>query len=209
LRLDWSTARLRIPIGRPSPGSCLVYPSAPIAAGIVEAPVRLDAGAALNISGPKGTRQLPRRTAGVYSESFGSASTQLQYLEPGAYTIENGSGGADVGGFRAAFSISPALSTTVQQSGAETTVTWRGGDPAGLVTISGFGPESFPWSPASFTCTERVNAGRFTVPAYVLTSFPAGTMFSVTAGRTGYLPHNRFRAPGLDVGYISFSSSEY
>jgi uncharacterized protein (TIGR03437 family) len=205
-RASWDLLQPRLSVGRPSPGSCVVSPAAPSQGILQGRPTPLEAGPAVNIAGPKGTRQLPRRAPGVYNESFATAATQLQYLEPGSYTFENGSGGAEVGAFRTTISIPAALSTTVQQSPAETTVTWRGGDPTGVVGISGYAPGSFPWAPASFICTERVAAGRFTVPAYVLGSLQPGLTFTIGVTE---VPQNRFRAPGLDLGLVSFSYSEY
>ncbi|HET8548136.1 MAG TPA: hypothetical protein VFL57_09040 [Bryobacteraceae bacterium] len=204
---DWNILNARLGIGRPPPGSCLVSLRPQNPAGFGRRPTGLDAGAALNLSGPKGSRQIPRRAPGTYSESFSSGAAQLQYLEPGNYIVDNGSGGADVGQFRATFTIPPELTTTIQRAAIGITVSWRGGDPAGLLTISGSGQDSFGPSPF-FTCTERVAAGRFTVPDYVLASVPANLSINVAAV-PGSSPQARFRAPGVDVGYILFSSIEY
>ena len=59
-------------------------------------------------------------------------------------------------------------------------------------------------SGASFTCSERVSAGRFTVPRIVLSSLPAdedGTL-DVTAAT-----NVRFAATGLDAAYINASTA--
>ena len=193
-------------LGRPSPGSCLVFPPGP-AVGVNTVPnepqpVPLEAGPALNVSGPKGARQLPRRGPGTYGEQFSSAATQLQYLEPGAYTVDNGPGGADVGAFRATLNVQPRLTFTTQTSAAGLTVTWRGGDPAGFVTITGSSARSVTGQEANFSCTERVSAGQFTVPLYVRADPANGARF------VEYTPQIRFRVPGLDAAFFTFFSSE-
>ena len=80
-------------------------------------PDRLNAGPALFLNGPKGAKQLPwRRASGLYDKQplavwapglpvVPPSFKQDQYLEPGAYTVDNGSGGEGVGPFRAAFNI--------------------------------------------------------------------------------------------------------
>jgi hypothetical protein len=207
-RFNWDLVRARLAIGQAPPGSCMFFPPSQIIPGIA-APTPLEAGTALNLSGPKGVQQLSRRVAGVYNHEFAAGAAQLQYLQSGTYTVDNGSGGADVGAFRAAFTIPPELKTTVQQSATGTTVSWTGGDPSGLITISGF--SQTPIAPAGprFSCTERVSAGRFAVPSYVLSSFPADAAITINAQATAFSPQTQFRAPGLDAGYIFFVTGEY
>jgi len=189
-------------MGRPSPGSCLVFPPGQIVGVIEPRPAPLEAGTALNLSGPKGAKQLPRRGPGAYHEQFSAAATQLQYLEPGAYTVDNGPGGADVGAFRATFNVPPRLIFTTQASAAGLAVTWRGGDPAGFVNITGSSARSVTGQEATFSCTERVSAGQFTVPLYVRADPGNG------ARGVEYFPQIRFRVPGLDAAFFTFFSSE-
>jgi uncharacterized protein (TIGR03437 family) len=207
--IDGSILRNRIAIGQPSAGACIVYSPTEFIPATFPESTPLEAGPSIMVSGPKGTKQLPRHSEGNYGALFSSATAQPQYFEPGVYAIDNGTGGADVGPFRIMLTLPQPFSTTVQQSVSGTSVTWRGGDPAGLVTITGFGRPSFQSSAASFICTERAVAGHFTVPAYVLQSFPADTVLTVTANAATYLSERRFRAPGLDIAYVIFDWPEY
>jgi len=88
------------------------------------------------------------------------------------------------------------------------TVTWRGGAPGGFVlsqggAVAGTGGEIF----TSFGCTEKAEAGRFTVPRDVLAPMAASTVFpgNVPSG-TLLVAHftlpARFTATGLDQGSI-------
>ncbi len=200
--MTWLTNR--ITMGLPSPGSCMVNPvksAAPF--GLAFEPVGLDAGRVLNVTGPKGSRQILQRWPGMYNEAFANG-TLVQFLEPGKYTVES-SGGPDVGPFSATITFPAELTSTVQQSAAGTTVNWRGGDPTGYVVIQGSA-----LSPAgvgtSFSCVERTSTGQFTVPPYVLTSLSASPNDITALTAAGSAPQNRFKAQGLDLGYFSFCS---
>ena len=52
----------------------------------------------------------------------------------------------------------------------------------------------------------RASAGQFTVPPYVLSSLPASPSDITALTAAGSAPQNRFKAPGLDLGYFSFCS---
>src|SRR5262249_6799647 len=113
----------------------------------------LDAGSAINITGPAGVKQLPRLNGRgltdeykVQGSSIGGGLPPLipaapQYLTPGNYTVDNGEGGADVKAFRAALTI-PAnpVSWTGQDAitnidrTQDLAVTWSG---SGRVVILG------------------------------------------------------------------------
>ena len=202
--LDWLANQ--VSLGLPSPGSCMVNPVKPSLAVPFGSPqpVGLDAGRVLTVTGPKGSRQILQRFPGMYSETFANG-TLVQFLDPGAYTLDSAPGGADVGAFHATMNFPAELTSTVQQAVAATTVSWHGGDPTGYVVIQGSAP-----SPAgartSFSCVERTGAGQFTVPPYVLASLPAGPSDIGASIAAGSSPQNRFKAPGLDLGYFSFCS---
>ena len=195
--------------GLPSPGSCLVFSGAgEILAGLFLPPVALDAGPVLNLSGPNGTRQLVMRSPGEYSEQFSTGVSQVQYLQPGNYVLDNGSGGADVGSFRAALTIGKAFTSVVQRSAAGVKVVFGGGNPSDFVIIQGSGLPAANGASAGFVCTERVAAGQFTIPAELLLSLPADTAdhsgLVVSASSSAV---TIFRAPGLDIGQFSYASS--
>jgi uncharacterized protein (TIGR03437 family) len=203
---DLTWLAYQVSLGLPSPGSCMVNPVKPSLAVPFGSPppVGLDAGRVLNVTGPKGSRQMLQRFQGLYSETFANG-TLVQFLEPGTYTVDSAPGGADVGPFRATISFPAELTSTVQQSAAATTVNWRGGDPGGYVVIQG-SAQSPAGARTSFSCVERTSAGQFTLPPYVLSSLPAspGDISGLVAA--GSSPQNRFKAPGLDLGYFSFCS---
>lgn len=182
-------------------------------------PVGLDAGAALNLSGPRGNKQLTRQAPGYYSATLGGGipgmpGAQPDYLEPGTYTVDNGSGGADVGAFRATLNItSPvvwdraAVPDAISRS-QDLTLRWSGGTANEWVLMMGTSARTNPDIGAAFVCTERASAGSFTVPSLVLSALPAsgteGGMLMV--GSSPLMERNKFKAPGLDIGYFSYSS---
>jgi hypothetical protein len=167
-----------------------------------------------------------------------SASTSSSYLTSGTYTLDNGSGGRDVEGFRATIGFSPTLTWTNRPSGfaqisrqSPLAVTWAGGDPQReLVMINGtLSMQSL--SNASrgltatgfFTCVERVDAGQFNVPSFVLYGLPIDTGIPFLAGETtnagvvyaslsvssiSRLDQNMFLAPGLDAGYLVWMDAD-
>jgi hypothetical protein len=136
------------------------------------------------------------------------------YLEPGTYTINNGSGatGANsVGPFTVNLTLPQLLNWTnmdqIEQVNRanELPITWSGGDPSSYVFIVGVGATAN--GGAAFTCIERASAGRFSVPTYVLSAIP------VTTGESlGFLSVNSvsqpvtFTATGLDLGTVLASA---
>jgi hypothetical protein len=120
-------------------GTCIVYnslnpnPNLPISS-----PADLNAGSSFSVKGPNGS--LP--VTGNPGKFRATLSTAGTFLVPGAYTVA-GTGGADVGPFRATITIpaSPALvsplnstNLTVTRSSGMT-VTCKGGDPNGNLQI--------------------------------------------------------------------------
>jgi hypothetical protein len=129
----------------------------------------------------------------------------VQFLVPGTYTVDSAPGGADIGPFHATLNFPAELTSTVQQSAAGTTVNWRGGDPEGYVVIQGTAQSPAGVS-TSFSCVERTGAGQFTLPPYVLASLPGNPTDITALTAAGSSPQNRFKAPGLDLGYFSYCS---
>lgn len=193
----------RVPLGLPALGSCLVSGSPRGAFGIaVPAPVALDAGPELHLSGPKGVQQVPLQSSGRYFQTFSSGAKQAQYLVPGSYTVDNGNGGLDVGPFRASLTI-PAPFTPVVRS-LDRQVTWSGGDAGGYVLVQGSVTLATGTNRVGFVCTERVSAGRFTVPPEVLLSLPLAAADSSGLALSATSPVQvTFRASGLDLGQFS------
>jgi uncharacterized protein (TIGR03437 family) len=197
----------------------------------------LDGGAALNVTGPKGSGQLGKTSHGYYDaqRALGAAApTSLgftlrpPFLEPGTITVDNNSGGADVGRFKAMLTIpaSPAplawtnldaISASAIDRSADLTFTRNGGDPnseyavlAGAVMLPDLLTQPMQVA-AGFLCTEKISAGRFTVPAAVLSALPASTVNDPNSGMllVGRVPlltdSLKFTAPGLDIGYLTYA----
>lgn len=188
--------------------------------------VGLDAGSAINVSGPAGSRTLTTSQTigkGFYQNSKLGDGTPGNYLDPDDYTI-TGSGGADVGGFTAKVRIPAALVWTNQSSvgpvnrAAGQLITWSGGDPGSYVSIDGSSfnlVNNTQAVGAAFHCQARVSDASFTIPAIVLLSLPAGAGTSISGitiptgslGVGAATTTATFKASGLDLGVVSSSSS--
>jgi hypothetical protein len=91
-------------------------------------------------------------------------------------------------------------------------ITWTGGDPQGIVSISGSSniATSTEITTAQFNCSAPVAAQQFTIPASVLLALPPlpistnGGFSPIlqVSGQNNFL----FSAPGLDGGLIDASS---
>ncbi len=188
----------------------------------------LDAGAALNFTGPRGVKQITRHgESGRFEYHFdddllgggipGLEPVQPDYLVPGSYTLDNGSGGAEVGAFRATLTIpgDPPVWTNQDaisniSRSQDLTVTWSRGAAGGFVGIIGSAADPRTGAGAAFTCTARADAGSFTVPAWVLSALPASgpSQEGVPVGflsLAATLPQpSRFQATGIDVGFFNW-----
>ena len=135
------------------------------------------------------------------------------FLNPGTYTIDNGSGGAHVGAFRTSLTLPSNLVwsnedsiTTVSRS-QDLTVTWTGVDSnRERVDISGSSANTNAGVNAAFQCTAEANLGTFTVPSWVLSALPAsgpsdqGPVGFLAVGKANLRGTGTFRAPGVDSG---------
>ena len=190
-------------------------------------PRGLDAGALINVNGPKGARTLKPipNLIGTYTETLASGGFAIPgapttgdpdgYLVAGNYTFNNGGGGAQVGAFNASFTMPPVLNWTnkaamnaVNRANGQV-VNWTGGDPNGLVQIYGYSLSELSERAVTgfFFCLERASAGTFTVPSPVLLALPpspAGSSLTpVGVFGVGAVSNPReFTAPGIDTGVI-------
>jgi uncharacterized protein (TIGR03437 family) len=216
-------------LGFVSYGSCIVVPNA----GNERVPVdpvqgqRLDAGAALTLTGPGGTRMIPKQRSGAYAADLGSSTSgmvspglplpggnQAAFLEPGTYTV-TGPGGADVGPFTARIAIPQPLNWTNRDAissvprSRELTLSWTGAGQNDFVFVAGNSTRNSVG--ATFFCTAPASAGSVTVPPEVLSALPPSEV--VEGADTGFLSIgsapvadvNRFSASGLDLGFITFA----
>ena len=193
---------------------------------------RLDAGAGITLTGPIGVKQFVK-TGGLSYDAGGDGllgggipgvpglpAPAPDYLQPGNYTLTNGSGGPAVGGFSTSLTIpgNPPVWTnqdalTNIPRSQDMTVTWSGGVAGSYIWILGSSADPASKAGAQFICTERAEVGTFTVPAWVLSAMPASGA-DPTAGGTadGFLTlHStlaqpvRFQTTGIDVGFFNWS----
>jgi len=143
-------------------------------------------------------------------------------ITPGDYTVDNGTGSQAVGPFKATITLPPMLRWTNQASLAsldrtqDLTVTWNGGIPdkefALIVGLSTNGQVT-----SGFLCAEKVSAGQFTVPAWVLSNLPASATFTnqgqtapsglLGLGSAPFTSVGRFTGTGLDFGVITYEQA--
>jgi len=211
-----------------SVGSCIVTTSRTVQGQTFTGPVytALNAGDALSVKGPAGTKQMPKLqdVPGSYSGDFGTSmvlpnipglppgvpipglpASSPPFLEAGNYSVDNGAGGADVGAFTATLAIpTPMTWTNQDQVTAVTrsqgvTVRWTGGASTAQVVIIGTSSNRVGTATVSgaFVCTAPVSAGEFTVPSIVTLSLPpSSTQTSASPG-----------APSTPFGTLGVQSS--
>src|SRR5439155_8389667 len=210
---------IRQSISTPPLGTCTVSPGTPTRPDIFDLkddpihPLFLNVGQALNLSGPKGTAQLP---APSYHFQGNNAIT------PGDYTVDNGTGTPAFGSFKATLTLPPMLTWTNKDALAsadrtqDLTVTWSGGVPDKEYALI-VGLSANRQAAAGFLCAEKVSAGKFTVPAWVLSSIPKSDVFTqgdqivpggiLAVGTAPLTSTGRFTAPGLDFGVFTYEQA--
>lgn len=197
-------------------GACTLFTINGTSGGPVD-PVQprvLDAGNAINVTGPNGNKQITKGDGGLYSASLGS-STGIggglpglpgglpggipglpgggsgSYLTAGSYSTNNGTGGVDVGGFTSNltipgnFSWTNEASTTSVNRASDLTVTWTGAGANDYVFINGISFDQTARVGAAFFCLERGSASRLVVPSAILLGMPASSVVQGTP--TGFL----------------------
>jgi uncharacterized protein (TIGR03437 family) len=196
----------------PNGGAVVNGMEAPI---VPQVAVSLDAGAAITVKGPSGTRTIMRRMAGMlvdYASATLGDTTPGNFLDPGHYTI-TGPGGKDVGAFTASVDVPstpfvwtniPAVTTPIDRS-KDLTVTWTGGIPGTQVTI--LGSSFVNGVTAAFLCAAPVSAGQFTIPSYVLLNLsPTGSSIVPGSLNVQNRTVSTFAAPGLDIPSIAYGA---
>lgn len=220
-----------IQIPAPAVGASTLPGALPLAGDVNRAGLfDLDAGETLTLTGPTGTRQLPRNTVmsfpGLYIDYIGGVVPSLKYgqqgefLNQGRYTISSpgGTGTAGVGPFRFDYDFPAPVDWTNVNAVANVTrangqtVRWTGGPANGSIVIQGFSVDAVGNS-AAFKCVEPVTSKEFTIPAAVLQSLPARDhlpglpypylMVGATAKPVA------FPSPGLDYGNIVAETYTY
>jgi len=175
-------------------------------------PQLLNVGQALNFSGPAGRAQLP---APDYS-------FEPDGIKSGDYTVDNGTGTQAVGAFKAVLNVPPMVNWANKDALAspdrtqDLTVTWSGGNPdKEFALIAGVSVNQN--YTGGFLCAEKVSAGQFTVPAWVLSTMPKSDLFAdgdqtipggiLGVGTASLTDVGRFSGPGLDFGVFTYEQS--
>ena len=160
----------------------------------------LDAGT-INLTGPAGTYGLTKEVLGSYGAQLPAGAITSS---GGAFTFNNGSGGADVGSFSTTINLpNPLLTWTNQSAGAMVNraqgvqITWSGGASGSHVIIMGSSTNDVAGVNGSFTCITNQSAFSFTVPGYITGSLPLGTGNLTVEDAASY---GTFKATGLDYG---------
>jgi hypothetical protein len=172
-----------------------------------------DAGPSLTLT-LAGAASNPQATLALSGMSYTTPTTP-PFLNAGAWTL-SAPGGGDVRAFNANFTIPPIPQWTnsslfdnqnvTRANGL--TVTWTGGGPNDVMTISGNSSAAFLFGGIiqQFTCSAAASSGTFTVPASILTTFPVATGGSLSLSTT---TTTKFTAPltaggNLDGGAIQW-----
>jgi hypothetical protein len=209
-----AAAQFAATVGYSSVGSCIVISSAYSFLGNPLPGDLLDAGAALNLTGPNGKVILYADTDDYASNGFYAGQIGVPAAGD-TFSFDNGAGGADVKGFMASVTLAAPLvwanedAITGVNRANGVTVRWTGGAAGSFVRISGTSVASTgPLSTvaASFTCAVPASTSQFRVPPGILLSLPPtgtalGSFGSLSVGNVVSGPG--FTAPGLDAGLIT------
>lgn len=191
-----------------SPGGCLVRYLTPATIGSITG---LDPGR-ITLTGANGLNVTLGPQLGIKGAFYSLLSAAAFPQSGGTYTF-NGSGGADVGSFTSTLTFTNPLLTWTNESVAATidrsqdlTLTWTGGNPGSYVYLGGVSTAIGAGNTAlGYTCLTTADAGKFTVPSYILSALPAGS------GGTNIQDQiqSPLSASGLDIaiaiGDVSFS----
>jgi uncharacterized protein (TIGR03437 family) len=215
-------------------GSCNMYPFSDNSDDLIPDPIQplaLNAGDVINIAGPRGTKTMVAGQAGTYNAQLGGdgvlgfagedGSSGPVFLDPGLYTVDNGSGSSQVGSFRGFINVAKPVTwvnaeqfTDIDRS-KPLTIKWTGGNPASeFIVVAGISFNSVANAGRVFVCTEKADAGTFTVPSHVLASLPAaaasdGLSGLLWIGNVSFLQQNKFTASGLSAGYFYYSLFQF
>jgi uncharacterized protein (TIGR03437 family) len=180
-------------------GSCFVSEVVSSSGGGTVSSTGLDAGS-ISLTGPEGNYTLSKLLTGFYDVSLPSNAIPSS---GGAFTF-SGSGGTDVGSFKATVNLPNPILDWTNQSAAATInrtqgvqVTWTGGGSGTYVIITGQSLNSATGANGSFTCLANQSALSFTVPNYVTLTLPAGNGSLDVENTASY---STFSASGLDYG---------
>ena len=212
----------------PPPGTCTAF-AMPLSSAELDVtpfpvPVNLlDAGGALALGGPGGTREVPRTPFGHYEAQVGGGlslpgfpPSQPPYLNAGNYRV-TGPGGRDIGTFTAELTIPSLLEWTNRDQISSVDraqalrLTWTGDASGEVVMVFGFSIDAAQSVSGAFVCQAGGERGSFNVPAWVLSTLPVSASISgvpvgaLMIARSSLASPARFTARGLDLGVFSYN----
>ena len=177
----------------------------------------------INVNGSNGAKQLTESTfaTGSFYTTLGGGvplpgqTAQPLYLSPGTYTVNNGSGGKDVGAFNVNITVPPVFTwtnystiTSVPRS-QPLTVNWTGGDPNSDVYLFG-GSGVSATAVVYFECRAHGSDQTLTVPVSILQALPStATISGIALGslqmETGNAAPLASNPTGLDLFDVGFT----
>jgi uncharacterized protein (TIGR03437 family) len=174
-------------------GSCLSYevlgstlnPIDPVAAQF------LNSGNQLKLTSNGGSKTISELETGLYAATL--ATEPDQYIEPGPFSVSNGTGGPGVGAFTWSLTLPDAVvPTNIPASislSRDLTLTWTGGSGFSAVSIflfSGVPVAGLGTAYVEIQCAADAASGSFTIPSAVLNLLsPSG--------------FGAFEKPGVDI----------
>ncbi len=179
-----------------SPGGCL------LTQGLTPVPFPnikgLDTGA-ITFTGPS-EPAVTLKSQGIKGAFYAILLADAIPSSGGTFTFQ-GAGGMDVGPFTSTLTLtSPLLTWTNQEVAAAIdrtkglVVTWTGGNPGTYVFITGTSTSPGLQLIGGFTCLAPIDAGKFTVPSYILSGLSAGRGGSALQNNV----HSSLSASGID-----------
>jgi uncharacterized protein (TIGR03437 family) len=198
----------------PSMGSCLAYEiggSSLVLKDPIQ-PAYLDAGPDLIIAGPGGNKTVAETATGYFLSTL--ATAPATYIEPGTFSVTNGSGGANVGSFNWGLTLPASVVPTNIPSSVnraqDLTLNWTGGSPFSVVGIYAYNGLLVTSNLSSYVyimCKADASAGTFTIPSAILSLLPPkgyGTFTKPGVNLSlGGINESMFTAPGVDAGMVS------
>jgi uncharacterized protein (TIGR03437 family) len=167
-------------------GSCVVLPSelsrtVPFRPSVGR-PRYVDAGPAVRLSGPSYSVDLARTPGSGYGANLTPSGPSI--LRAGMWTY-SGTGGADIGPFRAEVDLADAIAWTNHRERIDPKsplrVEWTGGGTEPVrISVSAGVQVAGGTQTGIVVCTARVQDGSFTIPAEILAALPTGSMGGVT-----------------------------
>jgi uncharacterized protein (TIGR03437 family) len=192
--------------------------------------IGLDGGTSLSISGPLGTKQFSRSNTGApgapdfrYKVDLGGDApldtAGPPYLVPGTYTLTNGNGGPDVGGFTSSLSMPSVPNAWANEDALvdlsrsqDLTISLNPVADNLALGILGNSVDTSVGQIGILACAIPAGATSFTIPSFVLSVLPASSLSSDLGGvRIGFLGvavgqgnAGRVQARGVDAGAFSW-----